>query len=440
MKSPELVIPAGDFEKLEFALEFGADAVYLGVPRYSLRARENGFNRELLLKAIEYTHQLNRKVFVTANVFPHNHKLDSMLIYLDELLAECQPDAWIMSDPGLITIFKEHHPEQIIHLSVQANTVNYASAEFWGKIGVRRIILSRELSLPEISRIKDHCPEIEIEVFIHGSICVAYSGRCLISNYLTHRDSNLGSCANSCRWEYKIYKKEACQPDEQYTPLKNDYYIEEVERPGEFIRIDEDEHGAYLMNARDLCAILYLKDLHQAGVDAFKVEGRSKSVYYAAHITRAYRLAIDDLSSGQPLTPERYQNYYQDIFATSNRGFTTGFLKGNPGASAIKFDSASSEQPCYRFAAIVRGYDDKRKLIKIEPRNRIWQGINLELVTKDKTLPLSIDKIYDEHYQELTLVHGGVINYYWIPCPINPGKFALLREKIREFEVQPKAM
>ena len=213
MKKPELLLPAGDFEKMQFAFAFGADAVYLGVPRYSLRARENGFKKnEMVYEAIEYAHRLGKKVYVTANILPHNHKVQPFENYVDRFLQHCQPDAWIMSDPGMIMYMRDKHPEQEIHLSVQANTVNYATAKFWQKVGIKRIILSRELSIKEMIKIKEHCPDLELEAFVHGSICIAYSGRCLISNYMSHRDPNQGTCTNSYRWEYKIYKKEEMPP------------------------------------------------------------------------------------------------------------------------------------------------------------------------------------------------------------------------------------
>ena len=205
MLKPELLIPAGDFEKMRFALAFGADAVYLGVPQFSLRARENGFRTlEDVARAVTYGQSLGKKVYVTANIFPHNHKIESFRKFAARLLDLCRPDAWIMSDPGLIMMMRESHPGEVIHLSVQANTVNHASARFWQKAGVSRVILSRELSLREMREFHDACPDLELEAFVHGAICIAYSGRCLISNYLSYRDPNQGTCSHSCRWEYNV--------------------------------------------------------------------------------------------------------------------------------------------------------------------------------------------------------------------------------------------
>ena len=239
----ELLMPAGDFEKMQYAFAFGADAVYMGIPMFSLRARENGFKRETVIEAINYAHGLNKKVYLTANILPHNHKVGPFIKYIGKLLEVTQPDAWIMSDPGMIMLMREQHPDQEIHLSVQANTVNYASAKFWEKVGIKRIILSRELSIREIKTIHEYCPEIELEAFVHGAICIAYSGRCLISNYMSYRDPNQGTCSHSCRWQYKMYKKEDNQPKawlaqavadglklavtqqgDAYAPLRGDYY------------------------------------------------------------------------------------------------------------------------------------------------------------------------------------------------------------------------
>ena len=442
MKSVELLMPAGNFEKMQYAFAWGADAVYLGIPKYSLRARENGFIRESVAEAIDYAHQRGKKVYVTANIIPHNRKVTPFIDYVGELLQECRPDAWIMSDPGVIMLMRERYPDEVIHLSVQANTVNWASARFWQQAGVQRIILSRELSIREIAEIHEHCPGLELEAFVHGSICIAYSGRCLISNYMSSRDPNQGTCTNSCRWEYKMYRKEPNQPvewknfvpeteirmtqhGEDYVPLRGDYYLEETERPGEFLQIDEDENGTYLMNARDLCGIEYLHELRDAGVVSFKVEGRSKSLYYAALISRAYRRAIDDMEAGKPFDRE----LLRDIFATANRGLISGFLKGNPGRSAQKFDSARPEHPAYQFAGIIRAYDPVRKLIKVEPRNPIRTGMTLELVTPEATTPFVVRKIFKESGEEITAIHGG-LHYCWLPAEHDPGEFALLRELI----------
>lgn len=445
MEKAELLMPAGNFEKMKYAFAYGADAVYLGVPLFSLRARENGFKkREMVVDAIKYAHDLGKKVYVTANILPHNHKIESFENFIDKFLKECSPDAWIMSDPGMIMLMREKYPQQVIHLSVQANTVNYATALFWQKLGIKRIILSRELSIREMAVFCEKCPDLELEAFVHGAICIAYSGRCLISNYMSYRDPNQGTCSNSCRWQYKIFEKGAVQPEsvqetaddqeatttqhgDSYVPLKGDYYLEENERPGEFMQIDEDENGTYLMNARDLCGIEYLKELNEAGIVSFKVEGRSKSIYFVSMIARAYRKAIDEMLEGKPFN----KDLMKDIYATSNRGLIAGFLKGNPGHTAQSYEDGRSQNSSYRFSGVLRGYDDQKKLMNVEMRNPIYKGMELELITPKETITFIVEKILDKYENEVDTVHGGAGNCF-IPYPRNPGEFTLFREKLDE--------
>lgn len=447
MNNIELLMPAGDFEKMQYAFAFGADAVYMGIPMFSLRARENGFKRDSVVQAIEYAHSLGKKIYVTANILPHNHKVNPFMNYIGQLLEQAQPDAWIMSDPGIIMMTKERYPDQEIHLSVQANTVNYATAKFWEKTGVSRIILSRELTIREIRQIREYCPNLELEAFVHGAICIAYSGRCLISNYMSYRDPNQGTCSHSCRWQFKMYQKENNQPahwlqeaqsagietaitqqGESYVPVKGDYYLEETDRPGEYMQLDEDENGTYLMNARDLCAIEYLEELKDAGVNSFKVEGRNKSLYYASLVARAYRNAIDDMHNGRPFNPQNLT----DVFAAANKGYIAGFLNGNPGKSAQKFDGTRAEQQCYQFSGIVREYDEERKMMKVEPRNPIRKGMELELFDKTTTQTIKVEKILNPKFREIEEIHGG-LHYCWIPYPKKPAEFSLLREQTAEF-------
>jgi U32 family peptidase len=436
-------MPAGDFEKMQYAIAYGADAVYLGIPRYSLRARENGFDKDSVLAAIAYAHARNKKVYLTANILPHNGKVEPFIEYVNELLDQCRPDAWIMSDPGIISHMRERHPEQVIHLSVQANTVNYASARFWEKLGVSRIILSRELSIKEIARIKQECTGLELESFVHGAICVAYSGRCLLSSYLVHRDSNQGVCANSCRWQYRIYEREdlpnpdsgnekladdqpRTQQGDPYRPLSGDYYLEESERPGQFMRIDEDENGTYIMNARDLCALQYLEQLRDAGVESFKVEGRSKSLYYVAAIARTYRRAIDDLQAGKLPAEEQWR----EILGTANRGFFAGFLKGNPGPAAQNYEAGSQmSSRTFNFSAIIRSYDSENGRATIDVRSPIRVGAKLELMMPDKNITFTVEELYGRDEQPAEVIHGG-INDCTIKLPCAPGEFGLLREPL----------
>lgn len=443
---PELLMPAGDMQKMRYAFAYGADAVYLGIPRFSLRARENGFKSlKDVAVAVDYAHALNRKVFVTANIFPHNSKLPSFIKYIQELLELCKPDAWIMSDPGLIMLMMENFPDEIVHISVQANTINYASVKFWQKLGAKRIIVSREITIKEINDIHQACPTMELESFVHGAICMAYSGRCLISNYLSNRDSNQGACTNSCRWEYKVYKTGEVQPDSccksdnpnktqteqgnDYVPLKDQFYVKESERPDQLFELDEDEHGSYLMNSKDLCAIDSLAELRDAGVCSFKVEGRSKSVYYLSMITRAYRRAIDDMAAGKPFDLE----VMRDIFATSNRGFIEGFLHGNPGKTGQEYRTSNSEYSAYRFIGIVHEYDTQKKLMRVEVRNPIKLGNSFELCFPDRTVGFKVAELYNDKGYAIEEVHGGV-NSCWVSYPEDPGPFALIREQLKEFD------
>ncbi|MGB5008747.1 MAG: U32 family peptidase, partial [Candidatus Dechloromonas phosphoritropha] len=276
--APELLAPAGSLAMMRTAFAFGADAIYAGQPRYSLRVRNNEFgDLDKLGTAIAEAHTQGKQFFVVSNIFPHNAKLTTYLADMAPVVA-LKPDALIMSDPGLIDMVREAWPDQVIHLSVQANTVNWAAVRFWQKIGVDRIILSRELSLDEVAEIRQQCPDIELEVFVHGALCIAYSGRCLLSGYFNHRDPNQGSCTNSGRWDYKVH-----------TPGEQEILLEEKERPGELMPIEEDEHGTYIMNSKDLRAIEHVQRLVEIGIDSLKIEGRTKSPYYVARTCQSYR-------------------------------------------------------------------------------------------------------------------------------------------------------
>lgn len=350
MKSPELLLPAGGLERMRTAFDFGADAVYAGSPRYSLRARNNEFAKlDVLQQGITEAHQRGKKFFLTVNTLPHNSKLKTFHSDMQPLI-DMKPDALIMADPGLIMQVREKYPEMPIHLSVQANTTNYWGVKFWQKIGVERIILSRELSMDEIAEIRQECPDIELEVFVHGALCIAYSGRCLLSGYFNHRDPNQGTCTNSCRWDYKVHNAEedemgdakllqgfhfqTAQDDansafegingQQRHPAANKVFlIEESNRPGEMMPIMEDEHGTYIMNSKDLRAIEQVAKLAEIGVDSLKVEGRTKSVYYVARVAQAYRKAIDDAVAGKPFD----YSLLAELEGLANRGYTSGFLE-----------------------------------------------------------------------------------------------------------------
>ncbi|HOG03957.1 MAG TPA: tRNA 5-hydroxyuridine modification protein YegQ, partial [Accumulibacter sp.] len=314
---------------LRTALAFGADAVYAGQPRYSLRVRNNDFgDLELLARAVDEAHAAGRKLYVVSNVLPHNRKVRSYLNDMAPVVA-LQPDALIMADPGLIDLVRETWPAMPVHLSVQASTVNFAAVRFWRKLGLTRIILSRELSLDEVAEIRQECPDIELEVFVHGALCVAYSGRCLLSGYFNHRDPNQGTCTNSCRWEYQLRAAEAdasgdvraaAPPPGQPGDV---WLLEEKERAGELMPIDEDEHGTYIMNSRDLRAVEHVRRLTEIGVDSLKIEGRTKSPYYVARTAQVYRRAIDDAVARRPFDP----GLLGELEGLANRGYTDGFYQ-----------------------------------------------------------------------------------------------------------------
>src|SRR5512143_1456890 len=343
MKSPELLAPAGDLRNLRYALAYGADAVYAGMPRYSLRVRNNDFNTlEQLRTGIDETHAAGRHFFLASNVLPHNAKVKTFLADIAPVVA-LGPDALIMADPGLIMMVREYWPELPIHLSVQANTVNYAAVKFWQSVGVRRIILSRELSLDEVAEIRQQCPDMELEVFVHGALCIAYSGRCLLSGYFNHRDANQGTCTNSCRWDYKVHDAQVDvsgdlqridlnakslmeNPEpfagigsgERHPLAEQSYLIEERERPGELMPIEEDEHGTYILNSKDLRAVEHVQRLVEIGIDSLKIEGRTKSHYYVARTAQIYRTAIDDAVAGRPSN----QRLTAQQHASAHTGYT----------------------------------------------------------------------------------------------------------------------
>ena len=346
MKSPELLLPAGTLDKMRTAYAYGADAVYAGQPRYSLRARNNEFKLEELGIGIQEAHALGKKLFVASNLMPHNAKVKTYMADMQPVIA-MQPDALIMADPGLIAMVRERWPEMQIHLSVQANTVNYAAVKFWKSLGLSRVILSREISLDEIEEIRQQCPDIELEVFIHGALCIAYSGRCLLSGYFNHRDANQGTCTNSCRWDYKVDSAEEndtgeiqkidfdfdkalseselseCGNQPRHPLADKVYVISRKDHPGELMPVLEDEHGTYIMNSKDLRAVEHVERLVKIGVDSLKVEGRTKSIYYVARTAQVYRQAIDDAVKGRPFNLE----LLGALDALANRGYTDGFYE-----------------------------------------------------------------------------------------------------------------
>ena len=350
MRTPELLSPAGSMKNLEYALAYGADAVYAGQPRYSLRVRNNEFTLEKLAEARAYTWEMGKKLYVVNNIAPHNSKLKTFVSDLGPVAA-LRPDAMIMSDPGIIMLTREHFPDLPIHLSVQANAVNWAAVKFWQQQGIKRVILSRELSLNEIEEIRQRCPDIELEVFVHGALCMAYSGRCLLSGYINKRDPNQGACTNACRWQYDVKpaktdevgqfipSDEAVEPTlGKGTPVSQPFLITEPQRPDEPMAAFEDEHGTYIMNSRDLRAVQHVHRLTEIGVDSLKIEGRTKSFYYCARTAQVYRKAIDAADAGQPFDP----NWYNELAHLANRGYTDGFLQRHNHQDYQQYDRGSS--------------------------------------------------------------------------------------------------
>ncbi len=450
-------MPAGNLAKLKYAIAYGADAVYAGVPMFSLRARENQFSWDTLAEGVEYCHSRGKKIYFTANIYAHNVKIGPFMKAFEKMQA-LKPDAYIMSDPGLINLVRKNFPDAEIHLSVQANNTNWAQVEFWKEIGIKRIILSRELSLREVKEIHEKCPDMELEFFVHGAICMAYSGRCLLSNYFSHRDPNQGTCSHSCRWEYKVFKKDASPEElydstgrpEDYQELTGEFYLEEMERPGEKLPIDEDEYGTYIMNSRDMCLVSYMQELADAGIVSFKVEGRSKTVNYLAGVGRAYRPALDAVEKGESYDIAALSD---EVFAISNRGYTPGFLVGNPGEKAIYFEKNKDlheEDPI----GIVKGYDEKRKMARIEVKNRIDLGEPLVLISPSQRVNYTLDSIIadpillanpkaeDASFTEVPengetreSGHGGHIDL-WINVPEKPADYAIIRKKLPLDEVR----
>ncbi|RBP46685.1 peptidase U32 family protein [Garciella nitratireducens] len=374
MKKPELLAPAGNLEKLKFAIHYGADAVYLAGKSYGLRAGAGNFSLEEMEEGVQFAHERGKKVYVTLNIIPHNADLKGLDQYIKNI-NKIGIDAVIVADPGVIALVKENAPNLSIALSTQANNTNWKSAKFWNDIGVDRIIVARELSLKEIKEIVEKTPNtLEIEAFIHGAMCISYSGRCLLSNYMTNRDANRGACAHPCRWKY---------------------YLMEEKRPGEYYPIYEDESGTHIFNSKDLCMIEHIPELIETGIDSFKIEGRMKSLYYVATIVSAYRKAID-LYFKDPSSYKTDLKWIEEIKKASHRDYTTGFYFGRPGASEQIYDKSTYIKN-YNFIGIVLDYDPKTQIATIEQRNRIVIGDEIEIMSPHREyFSQKIEKIWDE--------------------------------------------
>ncbi len=415
MKKTELLSPAGSLQNMEYAFAYGADAVYAGQPRYSLRVRENEFNHiENLAKGVARAHKLGKQFYIASNISPHNDKVKSYLRDMEQVIA-MKPDALIMSDPGIIMLVREKWPDIPVHLSVQANAVNWATVKFWQQQGLARVILSRELSLDEIAEIKQRVPEMEIEVFVHGALCIAYSGRCLLSGYMTHRDSNQGACTNSCRWKYQTHEAEQSdsgeiipsQPVETYDPSVQTlslsessdvldkvsplYLLQEKGRPGEYMPAYEDEHGTYIMNSKDLRAVQHVQRLMEIGVESLKIEGRTKSYYYAARTAQVYRQAINDASAGRQFN----MALMDDLEGMANRGFTEGFYRRHVPDEYQNYETGNSTSTQQLFVADVLEGNLDTKRIKLEAKNKFSTGDQLTLLTPAGNIAFTASQLFN---------------------------------------------
>lgn len=406
MKTPELLAPAGSLSMLNTAFDFGATAVYAGQPRYSLRVRNNDFgNIEVLREGIDTAHAQGKNFYLVSNIFPHGGKTRTYVKDMEPVIA-LKPDALIMSDPGLIMLVRENWPDMPIHLSVQANTVNGQAARFWRSVGVSRVILSRELSLDEIEAVRQDCPEMEVEVFIHGALCIAYSGRCLLSGYFNHRDPNQGTCTNSCRWDYKV-----AQATEDATG--DIYLLEEGNRPGEWMPIEEDMHGTYILNSKDLRAIEHVQRLTEMGIDSFKIEGRTKSPYYVARTAQAYRSAIDDAVTGRPFNPVLLGH----LEGLANRGYTDGFYVRHHDQDHQNYLRGFSISGRSLYVGNVLEVDAARGLVKVEAKNKFAVGDKLEIIQPSGNTDIVLEEIFSTKGEPMRVVPGAGYTV-WVKLPL----------------------
>ena len=440
--TPELLLPAGTLDKMRAAYDFGADAVYAGQPRYSLRARNNEFKLEQLGVGIQEAHARGKKFYVASNLLPHNAKVKTYLADMAPVIA-MQPDALIMADPGLIMMVRETWPDMPIHLSVQANTVNYMGVKFWQKLGLSRIILSRELSLDEVAEIRQECPDMEIEVFVHGALCIAYSGRCLLSGYFNHRDPNQGTCTNACRWDYKVHDASdatdngdvqaidfdfnralddanqqfaACGGAPRHPLADKTYLIEEKSRPGETMPILEDEHGTYIMNSKDLRAVEHIERLVRIGVDSLKIEGRTKSLYYVARTAQVYRRAIDDAVAGRPFD----LGLLAELDGLANRGYTDGFYERHHTQDYQNYMTGHSQAKRSQYVGDVLSVN-AQGLATVEVKNRFARGDRLEVIQPAGNREIIVGDMLRRNHGPVEVAGGSGVVVELDLGPVAPG-------------------
>lgn len=428
---PELLSPAGSLKNMRYAFAYGADAVYAGQPRYSLRVRNNEFNHENLAIGIKEAHQLGKKFYVVVNIAPHNSKLKTFIQDLNVVI-DMAPDALIMSDPGLIMLVREHFPTMEIHLSVQSNAVNWATVKFWREFGLTRVVLSRELSLEEITEIRQHVPEMEIEVFVHGALCMAYSGRCLLSGYINKRDPNQGTCTNACRWKYNVTTGKEndighiiSNSSDSNSTTTSVYVLEEANRPGETMSAYEDEHGTYIMNSKDLRAVELVESLYKIGVHSLKIEGRTKSFYYCARTAQVYRKAIDDAVEGKPFDIKLLSH----LDALANRGYTEGFLRRHRHEEMQNYDYGYSVSEKQQFVGEFTG---KRHngLAEVAVKNKFLLGDSVEMMTPKGNRHFTIDTLLNVKGNPIEAALGdGHRVYLAVPADM-PLNYALLMRNL----------
>lgn len=405
---PELLAPAGNFEKLKMALLYGADAVFMGGKTFGLRAFSDNFTDEELGQAIAYTHAMGKKAYITVNIFPHNDDLKCLPDYL-RYLSEIKADGVIISDLGVYRMIRQLAPELPVHISTQANNTNWASVLFWQESGARRVVLARELSLNEIREIRNHV-SIELEAFVHGATCMAYSGRCLLSNYLTGRDANRGECAQACRWKYQLM---------------------EENRPGQYLPVAEDERGTYIFNTKDLCLLAHIPELVASGLNSFKIEGRMKSVHYVATVVKVYREALDCYYAN----PDQYTpkaEWWDELQKISHREYSTGFYF-NKTTENDQIYNGSTYKQSHDFIGLVRGYDDKTGLATVEQRNNMKIGDEIEIMQPPgySNFTQIIEKMYNEEGAEINVApHAQQI--VRIPLLKPALEFSILRRQVKK--------
>lgn len=406
----ELLVPAGSLEVLKVAVDYGADAVYIGGQAYGLRAKADNFSIEEMKKAVKYAHAKNAKVYVTANIFAHNYDIEGMKAYFEQL-KDTGVDAVLVSDPGIFLLAKETMPDMELHISTQANNTNYLTYNFWYNMGAKRVVTARELSLVEIKQIREHIPEdMEIESFMHGAMCISYSGRCLLSSYFTGRDANRGACTHPCRWKYHI--------------------VEET-RPGEYMPVNEDDRGTYIFNSKDLCMIEHIPEMIDAGIDSFKIEGRMKTALYVATVARTYHKAIDDYMESPELYRSNMEYYKSEIAKCTYRQFTTGFYFGKTDQDSQIYDNNTYIKNCTYIGNVQEVTEDG--LVAFEQKNKFSVGEEIECMNFDGTNTVCrVEEIYNDRMEPMeSAPHPKMQLYVKLDRPVSAGMI-LRRQELSE--------